>query len=316
MSSSASRKRRRISFLKSVVKSFAETRCITQNKSQAGEFFVQSSIQAIIALILLIHTSEHVQHPKRRKRLIGALILFLVSIIFQIVGTNKITQHSNEFYEPFLYAQNIPGKIVLVILIGVLVILIGASVNNNSGHTVLTDKSLGAVLLLNELLIVHAALFQRIDMGDKDIANKFLVSSIFGFAATMLYMRYKFHNATTDAASRFLLVIFVFVTTAVTCDLAQQVAAEFPPNSNNIFKSYGSFIGWNVLLIMPYLFTRIHLPFNLRNEPQQSSQPSISMQEPVVGSSAEPVSNTYGVNIVEVNAGENIPTAVAVPVAG
>ena len=309
MSSSASRKRRRISFLKSVVKSFAETRCITQNKSQAGEFFVQSSIQAIIALILLIHTSQHMQHPKRRKRLIGALILFLVSIIFQIVGTNKITQHSNEFYEPFLYAQNIPGKIVLVILMG-------ASVNNNSGRTVLTDKSLGAVLLLNELLIVHAALFQRSDMGDKDIANKFLVSSIFGFAATMLYMRYKFHNATTDAASRFLLVIFVFVTTAVTIDLAQQVAAEFPPNSNNIFKSYGSFIGWNVLLIMPYLFTRIHLPFNLRNEPQQSSQPSISMQEPVVGSSAEPVSNTYGVNIVEVNAGENIPTAVAVPVAG
>ena len=51
-------------------------------------------------------------------------------------------------------------------------------------------------------------------------------------------------------------------------------------------------------------------------QPQQSSQPSISMQEPVVGSSAEPVSNTYGVNIVEVNAGENIPTAVAVPVAG
>ena len=312
MSSSASRKRRRISFLKSVVKSFAETRCITQNKSQAGEFFVQSSIQAIIALILLIHTSEHVQHPKRRKRFIAALtalILFLVSIIFQIVGTNKITQHSNEFYEPFLYAQNIPGKIVLVILMG-------ASVNNNSGRTVLTDKSLGAVLLLNELLIVHAALFQRSDMGDKDIANKFLVSSIFGFAATMLYMRYKFHNATTDAASRFLLVIFVFVTTAVTIDLAQQVAAEFPPNSNNVFKTYSSFIGWNVLLIMPYLFTRIHLPFNLRNEPQQSSQPSISMQEPVVGSSAEPVSNTYGVNIVEVNAGENIPTAVAVPVAG
>ena len=82
---------------------------------------------------------------------------------------------------------------------------------------------------------------------------------------------------------------------------------------------YDALVGYNVLLYMPYFFTRIHLPFNLRDEAQssQSSQPGVSMQEPVVATSAEPVSNTYGVNIVEVNGGEkNLPTAVAVPVAG
>ena len=267
-----------------------------------------ASLQAILALGLLIHTNQNMNGPKAKKRLFVIGILLVLSIIFSILGTNKM-DIQDDFYANLMFTQNVPGRIILA----------GLVMQTLQTGTPLLETKLLPVLIANEGIMIFAAIMQSADVGNQ-IANEFLFACLTGLAATLIYSRFKTPYCPAVNIDPGLKVCVVgapaLVSVVLTCHVASQVADQF---EGFRLDGYDALVAYNVLLYMPYFFTRIHLPFNLGNEPQssQSSQPGVSMQEPVVATSAEPVSNTYGVNIVEVNGREkNIPTAVAVPVTG
>ena len=136
-----------------------------------------TAVTSNLGIGFLIHTTKHERSESKKRLVIG--ILLVLSIVFSIMGTDKMDIQF-DFYADLMFAQNVPGRIVLT----------GLVMQTLQTGTPLRETKLLPVLIANEGIMVFAAIMQSADVGNH-IANYFLFACLTGLAATLIYSRFK-----------------------------------------------------------------------------------------------------------------------------
>ena len=260
---------------------------------------IAASLFGIFALLFLLHSITLIQTQWARKRCVVSVVvvLLLLSAILNVAAADKVAD--NATYMFLQYSQNAAGKVVLALLLGIIRFKPNAAVELNR-------KYLSYVFLANEAHMVLASCVQRERTGDNDIANKFLVASVFGAFAAVLFYR----TVWTDFSGKLYVGVMILISLIVTADLAAQVA------TTGFASSFPELAGFYTLMYMPYVFTRLHMPFYAeqlfsQNQPASSSEPELNSDL------RRSDDANGGISVVEVNTTtDNLPTAVAIPIAG